>query len=83
MGKPGLRRRAPGAGVGGAGFGAGLAPAHRTAIRCHAGTAARCDGHRALDALSDAVDELTESLLAHLSYEEEALHDALAVHGFG
>ena len=41
------------------------------------------DGHRALDALSDAVDELTESLLAHLSYEEEALHDALAAHGFG
>ena len=41
------------------------------------------EGHRALDALSDAVDELTEQLLAHLSYEEEALHDALATHGFG
>ena len=41
------------------------------------------DGSRALDALSDAVDELTESLLTHLSYEEEALHDALATHGFG
>jgi hemerythrin-like domain-containing protein len=41
------------------------------------------DGHRALDALSDAVDELTEQLLAHLTYEEEALHDALATHGFG
>ena len=41
------------------------------------------EGSRALDALSDAVDELTESLLAHLSYEEEALHDALATHGFG
>ncbi|MFW5473404.1 LLM class flavin-dependent oxidoreductase [Knoellia sp. CPCC 206450] len=40
-------------------------------------------GHPALDALSDAVDDLTESLLAHLSYEEEALHDALATHGFG
>lgn len=41
------------------------------------------EGHRALDRLSDAVDELTEQLLAHLSYEEEALHDALATHGFG
>jgi alkanesulfonate monooxygenase SsuD/methylene tetrahydromethanopterin reductase-like flavin-dependent oxidoreductase (luciferase family)/hemerythrin-like domain-containing protein len=41
------------------------------------------DGQRALDALSDALDQLTESLLAHLSYEEEALHDALATHGFG
>lgn len=41
------------------------------------------DGQRSLDALSDAVDELAESLLAHLSYEEEALHDALATHGFG
>ncbi|WP_404385896.1 hemerythrin domain-containing protein [Knoellia locipacati] len=41
------------------------------------------DGHRALDALADAVDELTAHLLAHLSYEEEALHDALATHGFG
>ncbi|MFC7485759.1 LLM class flavin-dependent oxidoreductase [Knoellia sp. CPCC 206453] len=41
------------------------------------------DGQRALDALSDAVDQLAESLLAHLSYEEEALHDPLAIHGFG
>ena len=41
------------------------------------------DGQRALDALSDALDQLTESLLAHLSYEEEALHDPLAIHGFG
>lgn len=41
------------------------------------------EGHRAIDALSDAVDDLTESLLAHLSFEEEALHDALATHGFG
>ncbi|MDT0212763.1 LLM class flavin-dependent oxidoreductase [Rothia sp. ARF10] len=41
------------------------------------------EGHRTLDGLSDAVDELTEQLLAHLSYEEEALHDALATHGFG
>lgn len=41
------------------------------------------EGHRALDGLSDAVDELTEQLIAHLSYEEEALHDALATHGFG
>ncbi|KRE42976.1 LLM class flavin-dependent oxidoreductase [Knoellia sp. Soil729] len=41
------------------------------------------DGQRALDALSDALDQLTESLLSHLSYEEEALHDALATHGFG
>ena len=40
------------------------------------------DGQRALDALSDPVDQLTESLLAHLSYEEEALHDPLAIHGF-
>lgn len=41
------------------------------------------DGQRALDELSDALDQLTESLLSHLSYEEEALHDALATHGFG
>ena len=41
------------------------------------------DGQRALDAISDALDQLTESLLAHLSFEEEALHDALATHGFG
>lgn len=41
------------------------------------------DGERALDELSDALDQLTESLLSHLSYEEEALHDALATHGFG
>ncbi len=41
------------------------------------------DGQRALDALSDALDQLTESLLTHLSYEEEALHDPLAIHGFG
>ena len=40
-------------------------------------------GQRALDALSDALDDLSDSLLAHLSYEEEALHDPLAVHGFG
>ncbi|WP_035904482.1 LLM class flavin-dependent oxidoreductase [Knoellia subterranea] len=41
------------------------------------------EGQRSLDALGDALDELTESLLSHLSYEEEALHDALANHGFG
>ena len=41
------------------------------------------DGQRSLDELSDALDHLTESLLSHLSYEEEALHDALATHGFG
>ena len=41
------------------------------------------EGHRALDGLSDAVDDLAETLLAHLSFEEEALHDALATHGFG
>ncbi|WP_353951654.1 LLM class flavin-dependent oxidoreductase [Knoellia sp. S7-12] len=41
------------------------------------------DGQRALDTLSGALDQLTESLLAHLSYEEEALHDPLAIHGFG
>lgn len=41
------------------------------------------DGQQALAALSDAVDQLTESLLAHLTYEEEALHDPLAIHGFG
>lgn len=41
------------------------------------------DGQRALDSLSDALDPLTESMLAHLSYEEEALHDPLAIHGFG
>lgn len=41
------------------------------------------DGQRSLDALSDAVDTLAESLLTHLSYEEEALHDPLAIHGFG
>jgi len=41
------------------------------------------NGHRALDGLSDAVDDLAESLLAHLSFEEESLHDALATHGFG
>ncbi|KGN42287.1 LLM class flavin-dependent oxidoreductase [Knoellia aerolata] len=40
-------------------------------------------GKRALDGLSDALDALSDSLLAHLSYEEEALHDPLAVHGFG
>jgi alkanesulfonate monooxygenase SsuD/methylene tetrahydromethanopterin reductase-like flavin-dependent oxidoreductase (luciferase family) len=40
-------------------------------------------GQRALDALSDALDDLSDSLLAHLSYEEEALHDPLAIHGFG
>lgn len=40
-------------------------------------------GQRALDALSDAVDDLADSLLAHLSYEEEVLHDPLAIHGFG
>lgn len=41
------------------------------------------DGQRALDALSGALDQLTESLLAHLTYEEKALHDPLATHGFG
>ncbi|MFC7490753.1 MULTISPECIES: LLM class flavin-dependent oxidoreductase [unclassified Knoellia] len=41
------------------------------------------DGQRALDTLSDALDRLTESLLAHLTHEEEALHDPLAIHGFG
>ncbi|MFW5470472.1 LLM class flavin-dependent oxidoreductase [Knoellia sp. CPCC 206435] len=40
-------------------------------------------GQRPLDALSDALDDLSDSLLAHLTYEEEALHDPLAVHGFG
>lgn len=40
-------------------------------------------GQQALDRLSDAIDDLSESLLSHLSYEEEALFDALATHGFG
>lgn len=41
------------------------------------------DGQKALAHLGEAVDALANTLLAHLAYEEEALHDPLAEHGFG
>ena len=39
------------------------------------------DGAALPRSLMDAGE--VDSLLAHLSYEEEALHDPLAIHGFG
>ena len=40
-------------------------------------------GSAVLDELHEHVDQLTDTLLSHLAYEERELVPALAQHGFG